>query len=111
MPRRYNRGPLRTNRAGVQYGDFPGRTICPHHGGECMRESWRTPAGRGFIMLAVMSAAIGFAVNAHTNIQTNYFDEVLHLSGPEFGYITAVREVGGFVLIFLTALFYRISLQ
>jgi len=76
-----------------------------------MRESWRTPAGRGFIMLAVMSAAIGFAVNAHTNIQTNYFDEVLHLSGPEFGYITAVREVGGFVLIFLTALFYRISLQ
>ncbi len=72
---------------------------------------WRTPAGRGFIMLAVMSAAFGFAVNAHTNIVTNYFNDVLHLSGPQFGYITAVREIGGFVLIFLTALFYRVSLQ
>jgi predicted MFS family arabinose efflux permease len=72
---------------------------------------WRTPAGRGFIMLAVMSAAFGFAVNAHTNIVTNYFNDVLLLSGPQFGYITAVREIGGFVLIFLTALFYRVSLQ
>ncbi len=76
-----------------------------------MRELWKTPAGRGFIMLAVMSAAFGFAMNAHTNIVTNYFEEVLHFSGPQFGYITAIREVGGFVLIFLTALFYRISLQ
>ncbi len=72
---------------------------------------WRTPGGRGFIMLAVMSAALGFAMNAHNNVVTNYFDEVLHLSGPQFGYITAVREVGGFVLIFLTASLYRISLQ
>lgn len=76
-----------------------------------MREMWRTPAGRGFIMLAVMSAAFGFAVNAHTNIVTNYFNDVLLLSGPQFGYITAIREIGGFVLIFLTALFYRVSLQ
>ena len=75
------------------------------------RELWRTPGGRGFIMLAVMSAALGFAMNAHSNVVTNYFDEVLHLSGPQFGYITAVREVGGFVLIFLTASLYRISLQ
>jgi predicted MFS family arabinose efflux permease len=76
-----------------------------------MRERWRTPAGRGFILLAIMSATFGFAVNAHTNIVTNYFNDVLHLSGPQFGYITAIREVGGFVLIFLTALFYRVSLQ
>ena len=62
-------------------------------------------------MLAVMSAAFGFAVNAHTSLVTNYFNDVLLLSGPQFGYITAVREIGGFVLIFLTALFYRISLQ
>jgi predicted MFS family arabinose efflux permease len=76
-----------------------------------MREPWRSPAGRGFIMLAVMSAAFGFASSAHTAIQTNYFNDVLGLSGPEFGYVTAVREVGGFVLIFLTALLYRLSLQ
>jgi MFS family permease len=76
-----------------------------------VRKAWRTPAGRGFIMLAVMSAAFGFATNAHTNILTNYFNDVLLLSGPQFGYITAIREIGGFVLIFLTAVFYRVSLQ
>jgi predicted MFS family arabinose efflux permease len=62
-------------------------------------------------MLAAMSACLGFAMNAHSNIVTNYFEDVLHFSGPQFGYITAVREVGGFVLIFLTAIFYRVSLQ
>jgi len=76
-----------------------------------MREMWRTPAGRGFIMLAVMSAAFGFASNAHSSIVTNYLEEVLHLSGPQFGYWTAIRELGGFILIFLAALFYRVSLQ
>lgn len=76
-----------------------------------VREMWSTPMGRGFIMLAVMSATFGFAMNAHNNIVTNYFEEVLHFSGPQFGYITAVREVGGFILIFLTAMLYRISLQ
>ena len=62
-------------------------------------------------MLATMSAAFGFALNAHGNIVTNYFDEVLGLSGPQFGYITAIREVPGFLLIFVTALFYRVSQQ
>jgi MFS family permease len=76
-----------------------------------LRDFWRTPAGRGFIMLAIMSAAYGFASNAHNNIVTNYLIEVLDFSGPQFGYFTAIREVGGFILIFLTALLYRISLQ
>ena len=76
-----------------------------------LRRAWQTPGGRGFIMLAVMSACFGFALNAHQNIVTNYFEDVLHLSGPQFGYITAIREVGGFLLIFFTALLYRISLQ
>jgi hypothetical protein len=76
-----------------------------------MRETWRTPAGRGFIMLAVASAGFGFAMNAFNNLVTNYFNDVLHFSGPQFGYMTAVREVGGFVLIFLTAMFYRVSVQ
>ncbi|OFW59569.1 MAG: hypothetical protein A2133_09930 [Actinobacteria bacterium RBG_16_64_13] len=62
-------------------------------------------------MLAVMSATFGFAMNAQNGIVTNYLDQVLHLSGPQFGYWTAIREMGGFVLIFLTALFYRVSLQ
>jgi predicted MFS family arabinose efflux permease len=72
---------------------------------------WRTPVGRGFIMLAAMSACLGFAMNAHNSIVTNYFEDILHFSGPQFGYITAIREVGGLILIFLSALLYRVSLQ
>ena len=62
-------------------------------------------------MLAAMSACLGFAMNAHNSIVTNYFNSVLNFSEPQFGYITAIREVGGFVLIFLSALLYRVSLQ
>lgn len=62
-------------------------------------------------MLAIMSATYGFAMNSQQNVVTNYFEKVLHFQGPQFGYITAIREVPGFLLIFLTALFYRVSLQ
>ncbi|MDQ6604806.1 MAG: hypothetical protein M3Z19_18955, partial [Chloroflexota bacterium] len=72
---------------------------------------WQTPLGRGFIMLTTMAALYGFALNAQQNIVTNYFENVLHLAGPQFGYITAIREIPGFLLIFVSALFYRVSLQ
>ena len=71
----------------------------------------RTAAQRGFVLLALMQIAFGFALNGQQNIVTNYFDGVLHLAGPQFGYITAIREVPGFLLIFLSALFYRVTLQ
>ncbi len=74
-------------------------------------DMWRTPVGRGYLMLAVMSAAFGLAYYANQAILTNYFQGVLHLNGPMFGYITAIREIPGFFLIFLTALFYRLSQQ
>lgn len=72
---------------------------------------WGSAVGRGFIMLAVMSFCFGMAMSAQENIVTNYFEDVLGLKGPQFGYITAIREVPGFLLIFLTALFYRLSIQ
>ncbi len=71
----------------------------------------KSAAARGFILLALMQIAFGFALNAQQNIVTNYFQGPLGLSGPQFGYITAIREVPGFLLIFLSALFYRVSLQ
>ncbi len=76
-----------------------------------MRGMWRSPAGRGFLMLAAMSVAFGFAQSAHGSIVTNYLDHVLHLSGPQFGYWNALRELGGLTLIILMALLYRVSLQ
>lgn len=47
---------------------------------------------------------------AQQNIVSNFFENELGLKGPEFGYITAIREIPGFLLIFLTALLYRLSL-
>ncbi len=71
----------------------------------------RTGVQRGFFLLALMTVAFSFAMNAQQNVTTNYFESVLGLRGPQFGYITAIREIPGFLLIFLTALFYRMSLQ
>ncbi len=66
-------------------------------------------AHRGFFLLAIMTLCFGLAMSIQENIVTNYFEDVLNLQGPQFGYITAIREVPGFLLIFLTAVFYRMS--
>ena len=103
----------------------PGRTSRqPHYGNSSIHmsnlaetidspatERWLdTPVGRGTAMLAVTTFAVGFAMAAHQSIVSNYFEDEIGLEGPQFGYITAIREVPGFLLIFLTALFYRLSL-
>ncbi|MBI3944043.1 MAG: MFS transporter [Chloroflexi bacterium] len=73
--------------------------------------SWvRTPVGRGFMMAVVATAATGFAMYAQQNIVANYFEHELGLVGSQFGYITAIREIPGFLLIFFAALFHRLSL-
>ncbi len=75
-----------------------------------LRQFWKNPAGRGFIMLAVMQLCYGFAYSANNNVVTNFFADVLHFDGPQFGYITAIREIGGLTLIVLMALLYRVSI-
>jgi MFS family permease len=74
-------------------------------------EAWREPAGRGYILLALMTLAFGLSMNTSNAVTTNYFADVLHFTGPQFGYITAIREVPGLLLIFITALLYRMSQQ
>jgi predicted MFS family arabinose efflux permease len=69
-----------------------------------------TPSGRGFMLISAATAAVGFSMAANQNIVSNYFENDLGFSGSQFGYITAIREIPGFLLIFLTALFYRLSL-
>jgi predicted MFS family arabinose efflux permease len=71
------------------------------------RAFWTTAPGRGFVLLALMQVAYGFAQMANTST----VEDVLHFSGPQFGYMTAIREVGGLTLILLMALLYRISIQ
>ena len=70
----------------------------------------KTPFGRGFALLAVTTFAFGFAMAAQQNVVSNYFEGPLGLSGSQFGYITAIREIPGFFLIFVAALFFRLSL-
>ncbi|MDP9368364.1 MAG: MFS transporter [Chloroflexota bacterium] len=75
-----------------------------------VREGLRSPVYRGALLLAVATAAFGAALNGQQTVVTNYFEHELGLRGAQFGYITAIREVPGFLQIFLTALFYRLSL-
>jgi MFS family permease len=62
-------------------------------------------------MLATMQVAYGFAFSANNGTVTNFFQDVLHFSGPQFGYMTAIRETAGLCLILLMALLYRVSIQ
>ncbi len=83
--------------------------------GEDQQSAWSTyfstPAGRGFVLLALMSACFMGAMSMQENIVTNYFEDVLKLQGPQFGYITAIREIPGFLMIFLSALAFKLSIQ
>ncbi|NLE21195.1 MAG: MFS transporter [Actinobacteria bacterium] len=87
--------------------DVPGGTRVARR----LPQAWQSPAGRGYILLAAMSLAFGLSMNTSNAVTTNYFADVLHFSGPQFGYITAIREVPGLLLIFITALLYRMSQQ
>ena len=69
------------------------------------------PAGRGYILLVAMPLAFGLSMNTSQAVTTNYFESVLHFTGPQFGYMTAIREIPGLLLIFITALLYRVSQQ
>jgi MFS family permease len=73
-------------------------------------QTWHTAGGRGYILLAGMSLAFGLS-QSNWSVTTNYFDNVLHFSGPQFGYITAIREIPGLLLILLIAALYRVSQQ
>jgi len=76
-----------------------------------MQRSLRSPeAQRGFWLMTVTTILASFAMFGQQAIVTNFFENQLHLQGSQFGYITAIREIPGFLIIFLTALFYRLSL-
>lgn len=67
-------------------------------------------AQRGFMLMTLTTVLASFAMSGQQAVVTNFFENELRLAGPQFGYITAIREIPGFLIIFLTALFYRLSL-
>jgi predicted MFS family arabinose efflux permease len=76
-----------------------------------LRAFWKTPAGRGFTLLAVMQVAYGLANSISNGIINNFFENKLGFGGPQFGYMTAIRETGGLLLVLLMIMLYRVSLQ
>ncbi len=78
--------------------------------GPAIRQFLSDPINRGIALLAIATVSFGFAMAAQQNIVSNFFEHSLGLDGSQFGYITAIREVPGFLLIFVTALFFRLSL-
>ena len=67
-------------------------------------------ARRGFWLLTIATLSVGMAMAIQQSLVTNYFRDEIGLAGSQFGYVTAIREIPGFLLIFVTALFYRLSL-
>ncbi len=66
---------------------------------------------RGFFLLALTSFVyyVGFQINQA--IQPNFFRDVIGLNGAQNGYIVAIREVPGFLLIFVAAFLLRKGLS
>jgi predicted MFS family arabinose efflux permease len=62
-------------------------------------------------MLAVMQVAYGLTNSISNGVINNFFENVLGFGGPQFGYMTAIRETGGLLLVLLMILLYRVSLQ
>lgn len=75
------------------------------------KREFRSPAAqRAYMLITLTTLLSSFAMSGQQAIVTNFFEGPLGLQGPQFGYITAIREIPGFLIIFLTALFYRLSL-
>ncbi len=75
-----------------------------------MTRGFDDPVRRGFVLLCLAVGCVGYALGVMETVTANFFVEVLHLDGPQFGYITAIREVPGFLLIFIVAALYRLTL-
>ena len=58
-------------------------------------------------MLAVTTFCMTLALSSFDSIQANFFRDSLGMDGAQNGYLIAIREVPGFLLIFIAALMLR----
>lgn len=65
---------------------------------------------RGFLILAVTTFAMNIAMNVSQTIQPNFFRDVIGMDGSQNGYLIAIREVPGFLLIFVAAFMLRLGM-
>ena len=62
---------------------------------------------RGFTLLAICSFCMTLALNTFESISPNFYRDSLEMNGALNGYLIAIREVPGFLLIFVAAIMLR----
>lgn len=64
----------------------------------------------GFLLLAITTFAATFALNAAQALGPNFFRDEIGMDGAQNGYLIAIREVPGFLLIFVAAVLLRLGM-
>lgn len=65
---------------------------------------------RAVILLSVMSFSFQVMMNITESIKPNFFRDVLDMDGALNGYLIAIREIPGFLLIFVAAALLRLGM-
>ncbi len=65
---------------------------------------------RGLTLLAVTTFSVTMALNVFQAISPNFFRDELGMDGAQNGYLIAIRELPGFLLIFVAAILLRFGL-
>ena len=65
---------------------------------------------QGFVRLGVTTFAVTMALNVFQAIAPNFFRDELGMDGAQNGYLIAIRELPGFLLIFVAAILLRLGL-
>lgn len=65
---------------------------------------------RGFVVLAGATFAMSIAMSVTQSIQPNFFRDEIGMDGSLNGYLIAIREVPGFLLIFIAAFLLRLGM-
>ncbi len=65
---------------------------------------------RGLTRLAITTFAVTMALNVFQSIAPNFFRDELGMNGAQNGYLIAIRELPGFLLIFVAAFLLRLGL-
>ncbi len=66
---------------------------------------------RGFFLLALTSFVFYIGFQIVQAIQPNFFRDVLGMNGAQNGYLIAIRELPGFLLIFVAAFLLKLGLS
>ncbi|MGI8476935.1 MAG: MFS transporter [Thermomicrobiales bacterium] len=70
----------------------------------------KADVARGFKVLAITTFAMQITMNLFQTISSNFFRDEIGMTGAQNGYLIAIRELPGFLLIFVAAALLRLGL-